>query len=188
MKKEFIFRIFSDIPQLETDRLILRKMLVSDSYDMYEYSQRADVTKYLTWQPHPGRGYTKNYLEYVSTRYESGDFFDWAVVEKASGRMIGTCGFTRFNLPSDSAEIGYVINPDFSGRGYATEAVRRVIDFGFNVLGLNRIEAKYMEGNKASHRVMEKVGMTYEGMHRSSMLVFGAYKNIGICSILKNEW
>ena len=95
MKREFIYRIFSKIPQLETDRLILRKMLVSDASDMYEYARRPDVTKYLTWNPHPSQTYTRNYLEYVATKYATGSFYDWAVIEKKSGRMIGTCGFTH---------------------------------------------------------------------------------------------
>ena len=188
MKREFIYRIFSKIPQLETDRLILRKMLVSDASDMYEYARRPDVTKYLTWNPHPSQTYTRNYLEYVATKYATGGFYDWAVIEKKSGRMIGTCGFTRFDFQSNGAEIGYVINPDYRGNGYAPEAARAVMSFAFNVLKVVRLEANYMEGNLASRRVMDKIGMSYEGMRRSSMLVRNQYKNICICSILADEY
>ena len=188
IKREKIYKIFSNIPRLETERLILRKMCIEDAEDMYSYARLAEVTKYLTWNPHPNVYYTRNYLEYVATRYAAGEFFDWAVIEKKTGRMIGTCGFTRFNYSSNSAEVGYVINPDFRGNGYAVEALRAVVDFGFKILGVRRIEANYMEGNTSSRRVMDKIGMCYEGMHRSSMLVKQEYKNICVCSILSNEY
>ena len=188
MKKEVIYTVFMNMPLLETERLILRRMAVSDADDMYSYASRADVTEYLLWNPHPTKKYTVDYLRYIGTRYNAGEFYDWAVVEKESGRMIGTCGFTRFDPPHDSAEIGYVLNPDFHGKGYATEAAQRVVKYGFEELGLHRIEAKFMEGNDASLRVMEKLGMQFEGYRRESMLVKRRYRTIGICAMLRNEW
>ena len=188
MKKEVIYTVFMNMPRLETERLILRRMAVSDADDMYSYASRADVTEYLLWNPHPTKKYTVDYLRYIGTRYNAGEFYDWAVVEKESGRMIGTCGFTRFDPPHDSAEIGYVLNPDFHGKGYATEAAQRVVKYGFEELGLHRIEAKFMEGNDASLRVMEKLGMQFEGYRRESMLVKRRYRTIGICAMLRNEW
>ena len=188
MKKEAVCAVFSSIPTLETDRLTLRRMSVGDVDDMYDYARRRDVTEYLLWYPHQSKKYTSDYLRYIAARYRIGEFYDWAVVEKESGRMIGTCGFTRFDLPHDVGEIGYVLNPDFHGKGYATEAAKRVIDFGFSELGLHRIEAKFMEGNEASLHVMEKLGMTLEGYRRDGMLVKEKYRTIGICSILRDEW
>ena len=188
MRKESIFVTFSNMPVLETERLVLRRMRPSDAEDMYDYASRADVTEYLLWSPHPSVRYTADYLKYIKSRYALGDFYDWAVIEKISGRMIGTCGFTRFDLPHNCGEIGYVLNPDFHGKGYATEAARRVIEFGFSELGLHRIEAKFMQGNDASLHVMERLGMTFEGYRRDGMLVKKKYRTIGICSILIGEW
>ncbi len=188
MKRETIYRIFANIPELVTGRLVLRKMLVRDADDMFEYARRADVTKYLTWSPHPSRSYTKEYLEYVATRYLAGEFYDWAVTDAVTGKMIGTCGFTKFDYTSNSAEVGYVLNPVFWGHGYASEALNTVLDYGFSNLKLNRIEARYMEGNSASRRVMDRVGMTYEGMLRQSLLIHGEYRNVCVCSILSSEY
>ena len=188
MRKENIYRIFSKIPTLETERLILRKMLVSDKEDVYAYSRRADVTEYLTWAPHESLSYTQDYLRYIGQRYSVGDYFDWAVVEKASGRVIGSCGFTRFDYPNDAGEIGYVLHPDFSGKGYATEAVQEIVRFGFVALKLHRIEAKYLKGNDRSVRVMERLGMQYEGERREAMLVKGSYRTVGTYSILASEY
>lgn len=187
MKKDILYRLFSHIPTLETDRLILRGMRVSDAADMYAYAKRPSVTEYLTWNPHASLDETREYLTYVGQRYRTGDFFDWSVVDRASGRMIGTCGFTSFNCSADSAEIGYVLNPDYQGQGLATEAVRRVLTFGFEELELHRIEARFMEGNAASLRLMERVGMTFEGYARESMRIKGRYRTIGTCAILRQE-
>lgn len=188
MKKENVCATFMNMPILETERLTLRCMRPSDYEDMFDYASRREVTEYLLWSPHPTKKYSYDYLKYIKTRYSFGDFYDWAVVEKESGRMIGTCGFTRFDFPHNCGEIGYVLNPDFHGRGYATEAAARVIAYGFTELELHRIEAKFMQGNESSLRVMEKLGMLFEGYRRDAMLVKNKYRTIGVCAILRREW
>ncbi len=188
MNKSIIRRIFSDIPTLETERLILRRMQRRDAKDMFEYSKDPEVTKYLLWDPHPNVKYTERYLSYLEGRYRDGLFHDWAVVLRDSGKMIGTCGFTRFYDENDAAECGYVLNPRFWGQGIACEALSAVMKFGFMTLGLHRIECKYMIGNDRSRRVMEKAGMSFEGLLRESILVRNEYKTVGVCAILQNEY
>ncbi len=188
MKKESVYRIFSKIPTLETERLILRKMLVSDAGDVYDYSRRQEVTEFLSWTPHPDQGYTADYLRYLGQRYAVGDYFNWAVVEKKSGRVIGSCGFTRFDYANDAGEIGYVFNPDFCGQGYATEAVREVLRFGFVALKLHRIEAKYLRGNDRSAALLARIGMQPEGEHRQALLIKGAYRTVCYCAMLAGEY
>lgn len=188
MKREKICKIFSHMPTLCTERLILRPMRVSDGVDMYRYARREDVTTYLLWAPHPSIDYTKEYLKYIEARYAVGEFFDWGVIDRESGHMIGTCGFTSIDAPHNAGEIGYVLNPEFHGRGIATEAAEAVLYFGFEIIGLHRIEAKFMQGNAASLRVMEKLGMSLEGYRRDAMLVKGVYRTIGVCSILADDF
>ena len=81
-----------------------------------------------------------------------------------------------------------MLNPRYRGQGLAPEALQRVLQFGFQVLNLHRIEARYMIGNDASRRVMEKVGMKFEGVAREAMLVKGAYRDIATCAILAPEF
>ena len=188
MKREAVYSIFSRIPTLQTERLILRKLSMDDTDDMYEYACRADVTEFLTWSPHPDKAHTFDYLSYLQKRYKTGDFFDWAIVCRDTEKMIGTCGFTRFDFANNSAEIGYVINPKFKGNGIATEVVGKVIRFGFENLALNRIECRFMTENNASRRVMEKNNMTFEGIRREGMLIKGTYRDIGVCSILRSDF
>ena len=160
----------------------------SDSEAMFDYARREEVTRYLAWSPHKSKDYTRQYLEYISRHYAIGDFYDWGIIDKESLKLIGTCGFTRFNFQNDSAEIGYVLSPDFWGRGLAEEAAREVIRFGFEKLLLNRIEAKYLKGNEASRRVMEKLGMSFEGTYRGSMMIKGKYRDVSVCAILRSEY
>jgi ribosomal-protein-alanine N-acetyltransferase len=188
MNKETVYRIFSKIPTLETTRLLLRRMKPTDCHDMFEYASKPEVTEFLLWEPHKDIRQTHDYLEYLQTRYRIGDFYDWAVVDKAKSKMIGTCGLTSIDFVNNCAEVGYVLNPDYWGIGIATEALTKVMQFAFLELNAHRIEARYIIGNDRSRRVMEKCGMTFEGIRRSSMFIKGNYRDIGICSILSEEY
>lgn len=188
MQKDSALKLFRKIPTLETDRLVMRKLKVSDYADMFEYSKQDVVTKYLLWRSHPDARYTRDYLAFIQSQYRSGNFFDWALVEKTSGKMIGTCGFARLDFENNLAEIGYVINPAFWGKGYATESVRKVIEFGFERMNLHRIEARYIIGNEVSRSVMEKCGMVFEGIHRSSLYVKEEYVSVGYCAITADDY
>lgn len=188
MNKRKVLKIFKKMPILCTERLTLRKMSVSDSSDMYEYSKKSIVTKYLLWTEHESEGQTYNFLCGVSDWYKRGEYYDWAVTLTDSGKMIGTCGFTSFDFEHGRAEVGYVLNPDFWGQGIAAEAVGAVIEFAFNELGANRVEAHFIEGNNASLRVMEKCGMTFEGYLKQYMLIKGEYKNIGFAAVTRNNF
>ncbi len=188
MKKESLYRIFSHMPELQTENLLLRPARVSDADDMFAYAKNPEVSKYLLWSPHPDLAYTRRYLEYLAGRYRIGAHFEWAVIHKKTGRMIGTCGFAKIDTAHNSAELGYVLHPDFRGQGLVVEAAKRVMDFGFSVLMLHRVEARYMVENAASRRVMEKLRMRFEGVYREAMLIKGLYRDIGVCAILRGEF
>ena len=188
MNEKLIAEIFKNIPTVETERLTLRRIKISDAEDVFAYASRPETSKYLLWYPHEDIHYTKKYLKLIDKRYSQGAFYDWAVVDKESGKMIGTCGFTKIDAAHDRGEIGYVLNPDFHRKGLAPEAAEAVLRFGFEILGLHRIEVRFMIENTASRKVSEKIGMTFEGEERESMLVKGHYRTIGISSILKNEF
>ncbi len=188
MKKENLLHIFSHMPKLQTDRLLLRPMRVSDAADMYDYAQNPKVTEYLLWKPHPGIHYTRSYLEYLEGRYRTGSFYDWGIILKESNKMIGTCGFAHIDTVHNVGEIGYVLHPDHWGQGIAVEAAVAVLHFGFQTLGLHRIEARYMVGNDASRKVMEKLGMRFEGVRREAMFIKGSYRDIGTCALLVQDY
>jgi len=188
MKKETVYRTFSNIPTLKTERLSLRALHPIDAEDMFDYARREEVTKYLLWSPHSSVAYTKDYLSYIQNRYALGDFYDWAIIDRESRRMIGTCGFTRIDTVNNCAEIGYVLNPDFHHKGLASEAAGRVMKFGFEELGFHRLEARFMKGNEASLHVMERLGMKFEGYHTDAVFAKGSYRTVGYCGITREEY
>lgn len=174
--------------KINTNRLLLRAMSVKDAVDMYEYAGLPKVTEYLLWAPHDNLKYTKNYLKSVESSYKKGEFFDWGIELIQTGKLIGTCGIANMDLPNSTAEIGYVINPAFWGKGYASEALKAVISYCFENLNFNRVEAKYLLGNNASRRVMEKCGMRFEGIKRDGLFVKDGYKSVGTCAILQSDY
>lgn len=183
-----IKRIFSRIPTIHTDRLTLREMRRSDAKDMFEYSKNPDTSKYLLWDVHKSLDFTKEFIEYVISKYKSGEYTDWAVIYKENSKMIGTVGFTKIDEENRVAEIGYVLNPEYWGMGIATEMASVAIRFAFETLNMHRVEAKFMFGNDASLAVMKKLGMKFEGYQRDLLFVKGKYRTIGTASILKNEY
>ena len=185
---EKVAKIFADPPTLQTERLILRKIVKEDAEDMYEYSRDPDVTRYLTWSPHTSLRQTERYIDILQKKYADGSFNDWGLVLRETGKFIGTCGYTSFDYGKNTAEVGYVLSKDCWGNGLAAEAAKRVMEFGFETFELDGYFAKHMEGNDASARVMQKCGMKFEGLHRHSMYIKGEFKNIVVYEVTREEY
>ena len=183
-----IYDYFGGEPVIETKRLLLRKVKKKDTHDMYEYSCDGRVSEYLLWSPHPNEKYTKSYISSLKKQYKNHTFFDFAVIYKENGKMIGTCGFSRVDAENSCVEIGYVLSHDYWGMGIAAEAAREMIRLAFEEFGFNRVEARYMTENIHSARVMEKLGMKKDGVLRSAVCVDGVYHDVGYYSILNDEY
>ena len=185
MRKEDL-EMFVRIPEIKTERLTLRRITTKDLFDVFEYAKDPGVSQYLLWYPHISINDTKRYLNTVDTLYRKGRFYDWGV--ELNGKMIGTVGFSSFDIDNNSAQLGYVITQGFWGQGIATEAALTIIKFGFEKLGLRRIYARCIRGNEASVAVMKKCKMTFEGLARDGILVKGRYCDIITYSITFNEY
>lgn len=178
----------SRVPTLQTGRLILERIVPRDAAEMYAYAKSENVTRYLLWEPHKSLHHTKRYIELLQEKYESGEFFDWGVHLKESGQFIGTCGFAAIHETERSAEIGYVLSERHWGKGYASEAARRVMEYGFRELLLSKIYARYMYGNDASAAVMAKCGMRDLGFLPEQLYVKGGYRTVRQAEIRRDEW
>ena len=179
---------FSGKYVLESARLLFRVIVKEDVDDYFAYAQSENITRYLLWSPHPSRHYTARYIRCILSAYREGTFFDFALIHKESGRMIGTCGLTRVDAENRTAEIGYVLSEAFQHQGLGNEAVQTILAFVFSELGFHRAEARFMKGNTASLRVMEKNGMHLEGYLTDALFVKGEYRTIGVCAIIKDEY
>ena len=177
-----------DLPVLETERLILRKMTPDDAEAVFAYASDPETTRYVIWETHRSLGDSRAFLELIASKYGRGGEPEWGIVYKGDYRFVGTCGFVNWEPGHDRAELGYVISRAYWGRGLSSEAVRAMISFGFARMDLNRIEARCIAENAASARVMEKAGMTYEGTVRQRERIKGAYRDIKLYAILKDEY
>ncbi len=160
---------FKPFPTLTTPRLILRKVQKKDLDDIYEYCRLPSSCKYAQWQPHEDRGVTKQYLAWLFSAMRHGAYFTWVIELRETGRVIGTCSFVNMDEEYKIAEIGYGIGKRFWGNGYATEAVRAVMDYGFTRVGLLKVNARIMRENLSSVRLAGRVGMSCEGIQRKGV-------------------
>ncbi|MBM7578064.1 GNAT family N-acetyltransferase [Jeotgalibacillus terrae] len=180
--------IFSDLPPLETERLVLRRLTIDDLEDMFHYGSNDEVTKYVTWDTHQTKADSKAFIEFVLNRYENGQVAPWGIEHKDNGKLIGTVDYVSWQPGNHTAEIGYVISRDYWGQGIATEAVKRIIAFGFEKMALVRIQARCFPENTGSERVMQKAGMSYEGTMRKSLFIKGKHWDGKMYSILREEY
>jgi RimJ/RimL family protein N-acetyltransferase len=144
---------------LETERLILRKFEESDIDAIFEMRSDAEVMRFIR-EPQ-NRDETINWLKLVSSHWQDEKIGFCAVIEKSSGKVIGWCGLWRLKETGET-EVGYAIDKEYWGKGLAVEAARAFLEYGFTKLNLEKIVAVARPENKASRRVMEKLGMHYD--------------------------
>jgi RimJ/RimL family protein N-acetyltransferase len=145
---------------LETARLFLRQFNKNDVDPVFAMRSDADVMRFIR-EPQTNRSEAESWVSLVSSRWESEKIGFCAVVEKASGRFIGWCGLWRLKETGE-IEIGYALIGEYRGRGVATEAAEAMLRYGFEELKLPEIVAVARPENRASWRVMENLGMTYD--------------------------
>ncbi len=181
---------FGELPRIETERLLLRKVTLDDAPDLLVNTSDPEIARYTTWEPYDSIEEARRFLGSVISNYERGEPANWGLELRESGRFIGMCGFMQdFWEPEYAcASLGYAIGREHWGKGLTTEAVRAAIAFGFEHLTLNRIEARCVAENTASERVMQKAGMSYEGTLRDNVFCKGRYWDYKVYSILRREY
>ena len=154
----------AQLTQFESERLIMRHAVMDDAQDMYEFLREDDV---IRWLHAPKLTSVTQAAEESITGYHLSDpLGKYVIVDRISNKMIGGIDI-RLNEANDAAEIGYMLNTHYWGQGYMTEAVTALIQQAF-ALGIHRIEGRHALLNTASGRVMQRVGMTREGVLRDA--------------------
>ncbi len=177
-----------DLITLHTPRIVLRKLQLRDSHDVFEYAHDPEVTRYLTWDTHRTEQDSLAFIRFVLDKYDRKQPADWGLELRETGKIIGTCGIVTIEESACRGEIGYAMSREYWGRGLMTEVVKKVIAFGFRTLNLNRLEAICDTPNIGSSRVMEKSGMTFEGVLRQHDRIKGTFRDIKMYSILRQEF
>ena len=181
-------KLFRNLPELTTTRLLLRKFKRSDAHDVFAYASDPQVALYTQWDHHRDLMTTRQFVATVLKGYREGHPAPWGIVLRRTGKLIGAIGLRNWSLEHARAEVGYVLSRDYWGQGYVTEALNAVLAFGFTQMELHRIQAKAVPENRGSTRVMEKVGMRCEALLRDYEFVKGAYHNLNLYSILKRDF
>jgi ribosomal-protein-alanine N-acetyltransferase len=173
------------IPTLETERLILRAFSLSDAPALSQLAGHPDIAATTLNMPQP---YTEaDAKAFIESAQDNSKNHSFAIVRKSDQQLLGGMGIHP-DMRHQHAELGYWIGVPYWNQGYASETARRIVAYGFEDLKLRRIYAGYFTQNIASRRVMEKVGMTYEGTLRQHYERFGNFYDVGYLSILRSEW
>lgn len=165
--------------RIETERLLLRPFEMEDAEPMFNnWASDSEVTKYLMWPTHENLDDTKKVLQNWISEYEKKDKYIWCVELKETGEAIGSFGVGNLNEKARIVEMAYCIGRSYWHQGITSEALKAIMKFFFEEVGVNRIEARHDPKNPHSGSVMKKCGMKYEGTK-----VQGDWNNSGICDM-----
>ena len=163
------------VPQLETERLLIRRLRMDDATAMLAMLSDPETVRYwgrpVMTELQQAEQYTRENLRWM----EDGHCLYWAMDEKASGQMIGTCTLFKLDTSNQRGEIGYLLNRAYWHRGLMSEALQSVIDYAFRELQLHRLEADIDPENAASIHLLEKFGFQREGLFRDRWRVHGRW-------------
>ena len=174
---------------LTTERLLLREFVEDDWPAVLAYQSDPRYLRFYHWThrtPEDVRAFVQRFVD--SQREQPRRKFQLAITVPAEGRLIGNCGIRMQTAGAAEAEIGYELAPERWGRGYATEAARAMLRFGFTELGLHRVHAHCIAENLASARVLEKIGMRREGQLRENKWMQGRWWDTLVYGMLDYEW
>lgn len=172
---------------VKTDRLVLRGLKPEDAPRVQRLAgdrEIADTTLSIAYPLEAGQA--KEWVESRAVLHESGEGVFFAIVLAADNMLIGAAGL-KIEQAHRKAELGYWIGKEYWNNGYATEAARSVINYGFRELNLHRIHAHSLSRNPSSIKVLEKIGMTREGKLRQHILKWNEFEDIDVYGILKSE-
>jgi RimJ/RimL family protein N-acetyltransferase len=175
-------------PTLQTERLRLRPIGDADADDLFDLHSNAYVLRYWDAPPWSDRGRADTFITASRQMADEGTGARLAVDRVRGGTFIGWCGLQRWNPDYRSASLGYCYDDAAWGHGYATEAARALLQWGFDTLDMNRVQAEVDTRNVASARVLEKLGFVREGMLREDCIVNGEVSDSWVYGLLRREW
>jgi ribosomal-protein-alanine N-acetyltransferase len=159
--------LFTPFPILCSPRLILRALRPTDLDDLYEYASDPEIDHFVPWEHYKNIDEARENLNEFLGEYEKDGLGAWGIEHRADKKMIGIINTSIPHRINRRVEIGYTISRAYWGQGLATEAVKALIEFGFETMNLVRIEAVVLPEHLASARVLVKSGMQFEGVLHS---------------------
>ncbi|MCQ6957894.1 GNAT family N-acetyltransferase [Mucilaginibacter aquariorum] len=171
-------------PQLFSPRLKLRAVTNNDAAEIYAMRSNEEVMKYID-RPLPASvTEVDEWINKVDLLQQKNESILWAITLQDSDTLIGTIGYWRMLPEHYRAEIGYMLNPAYQGKGLMSEALNMVIQYGFNNIGLHSIEANANPANQASIKLLEKTGFVREGYFKENYYFNGNFLDSAIYSLI----
>lgn len=172
---------------IETERLILRRFTIKDSGRLTYLFNDEDMVKYLISLPYPyTESHGRQWISHHNENFVQDKIYDFALVNKADDRVIGSISLTN-NKDHKNGSVAYMIGKEYWNLGYATEALKAIISYAFNVKGYHKVYAEFIEGNDASGRVMEKSGMVFEGKKLDHIYKDGSFHTLFTYCIINDD-
>jgi RimJ/RimL family protein N-acetyltransferase len=175
-------------PTLHTTRLRLRPFTSADADDLFALHSSADVLRYWDSPPWSDRDRADGFIASCRQMADEGSGARPAIERASDGAFLGWCSLTRWNPTYRSASLGYCLSDAAWGHGYATEAARALLQWAFDTVDLNRVQAEADTRNAASARVLEKLGFAREGTLREDCVVNGDVSDSWVYGLLRREW
>ena len=176
-------------PTLETDRLLLRPLLLQDDFFVRELANNPKLDSMNIWPLHGyGRQMARRWIGLKRVAWGDGTAAEFGIALKSGGELLGLVGLDAIDAVHASAELSFLLPERFWGQGYATEAAARLVRYGFEGLKLNRIYARHLASNNASARVLAKLGMVQEGLLRELARKGDAFHDVVMMALLRKEW
>ncbi len=175
--------------RITTERLVLREFGEDDWRAVLDYQRDPLYLRYYPWEDRDEtevRAFVDTFCGWHSEQPRRR--FKLAIVRRADQRLVGNCGIRRKPDNDWEADIGYELSPDCWEKGYATEAARSMVDFGFRELRLQRISSRCIADNLASARVLERLGFKREGRLRRNEFFKGRWWDTLLYALLAEEW
>ena len=174
-------------PILETERLLLRELVTTDVAVLYPYWTDPAVTEYFTLEPFKSIEEAQGMVTLLAGLYEANQGIRWAITRKSDQTVLGTCGFHNIKPEHYRAELGYELGKTYWGQGFMAEALKAIMEYGFNTFNYNRIEAFVNLGNVRSTRILEKMGFRLDGLLRQYEFARGQFVDQYCYSALKSD-
>ena len=178
----------NELPSLETERLLLRPLSALDLEFVFRHFSDPHVSRYLLdEEPLTTREQAQAIIDFYVLPGRK-PYNRWVIVRKTDARPIGTCGYHQWRSAHRRAEIGYDLEEASWRQGIMTEALQTMLRYGFEQMGLNRVEALVYVENQASIRLLERLGFQREGLLRQYFRQGDTYYDHWLLSLLKGEW
>jgi len=176
-----------DTQSIVTERLCLRPFLISDAECVSKLCNNFNVYKSTLSLPFPYP--IESALNWIATHkedFENDNRYEFAITDKDTAVLFGAIGLSN-NKKHKNGEVGYWIGEEYWGKGYATEALRAVIDFAFSKKEYHKVHSRHFESNPASGRVMQKAGMEYEGKQEEHLYKENKYETLILYGIINRS-